>query len=92
MIYADRGYDHDKYDNLVRDKGITPQIARRGEADGCGLGTHRRVVEQTIALLHGFCRLRTRWQLRDDIDEALSSPVPSSATADSSNDHSVSSP
>ena len=28
--YADRGYDHDKYRRQVRDKGITPVIARRG--------------------------------------------------------------
>ena len=70
-LYADRGYDHDKYRNLVRDKGITPHIARRGEAHGSGLGTHRWVVEQTIALLHWFRRLRTRWEVRDDIHEAF---------------------
>jgi Transposase DDE domain. len=70
-LYADRGYDHDKYRKLVRDKGITPHIARRGEAHGSGLGTHRWVVEQTIALLHWFRRLRTRWEVRDDIHEAF---------------------
>ena len=70
-LYADRGYDHDKYRKLVRDKGITPHIARRGEPHGSGLGTHRWVVEQTIALLHWFRRLRTRWEVRDDIHEAF---------------------
>jgi transposase len=70
-LYADRGYDHDKYRKLVRDNGITPHIARRGEAHGSGLGTHRWVVEQTIALLHWFRRLRTRWEVRDDIHEAF---------------------
>ena len=70
-LYADRGYDHDKYRKLVRDKGITPHIARRGEAHGSGLGPHRWVVEQTIALLHWFRRLRTRWEVRDDIHEAF---------------------
>jgi hypothetical protein len=29
------------------------------------------VVEQTIALLHWFRRLRTRWEIRDDIHEAF---------------------
>ncbi len=70
-LYADRGYDHDKYRKLVRDNGITPHIARRGEAHGSGLGTHRWVVEQTIALLHWFRRLRIRWEIRDDIHEAF---------------------
>jgi transposase len=40
-IYADRGYDHDKYRRQVRKKGITPVIARRNTEHGSGLGTHR---------------------------------------------------
>ena len=70
-LYADRGYDHDKYRTLVRDKGITPVIARRGNEHGSGLGVHRWVVEQTFALLHWFRRLRIRWEIRDDIHEAF---------------------
>jgi transposase len=50
-IYADRGYDHDKYRRQVRDKGITPVIARRSTEHGSGLGVHRCVVEQSLALL-----------------------------------------
>ena len=38
---------------------------------GSGLGVHRWVVEQTVALLHWFRRLRTRWEIRDDIHEAF---------------------
>ncbi|NKE63949.1 IS5 family transposase [Lentzea sp. PSKA42] len=70
-LYADRGYDHDKYRALVRDKGITPVIARRGSEHGSGLGVYRWVVEQTFALLHWFRRLRIRWEIRDDIHEAF---------------------
>jgi len=70
-VYADRGYDHDKYRTKVRQKGITPVIARRGTAHGSGLGTYRWVVEQSIALLHWFRRLRIRWEIRDDIHEAF---------------------
>ena len=70
-IYADRGYDHDKYRRLVREAGITPFVARRGEEHGSGLGVHRWVVEQTFALLHWFRRLRIRWEIRDDIHEAF---------------------
>lgn len=34
---------------------------------------HRWVVEQTVALLHWFHRLRIRWEIRDDIHEAFMS-------------------
>ena len=70
-LYADRGYDHDKYRNQARAVGITLIIARRGEAHGPGLGVYRWVVEQGFALLHWFRRLRIRWETRDDIHEAF---------------------
>jgi transposase len=70
-VYADRGYDHDKYRRQVRALGITPVIARRGTAHGSGLGVHRWVVEAAFALLHWFRRLRIRWEIRDDIHQAL---------------------
>jgi len=70
-LYADRGYDHDTYRRQVRAEGIRPHIARRGTTHGSGLGVHRYVVEQTIALLHWFRRLRIRWEIRDDIHEAF---------------------
>ena len=41
-------------------KGITAVITRRGTGHGPGLGTYRRVVVQSIALLHRFRRLRIR--------------------------------
>jgi len=70
-VYADRGYDHDKYRKQVLEKGITPVIARRSTEHGSGLGTYRWVVEQSLALLHWFRRLRIRWEIRDDIHEAF---------------------
>jgi transposase len=70
-LLADRGYDHDKYRRLLRQRGIRPVIAERGQAHGSGLGTFRYVVERTIAWLHGFRRLRIRWERRDDIHEAF---------------------
>ncbi|WP_440446563.1 IS5 family transposase [Nocardia amamiensis] len=72
-LYADRGYDHDKYRRLVRARGITPVIARRGTAHGSGLGTVRWPVERTFAWLHAFKRLRTRYERRADIHHALPS-------------------
>jgi hypothetical protein len=71
VVYADRGYDHNKYRRRVRAKGIRPYIARRGTPHGSGLGMYRWVVEQTIALLHWMRRLRIRWEIRDDIHEAF---------------------
>lgn len=53
-LYADRGYDHDKYRRLVRARGITPMIARRSVDHGAGLGTIRWPVERTFAWLRGF--------------------------------------
>jgi transposase len=70
-LYADRGYDHDKYRKQVRAAGIRPVIAQRGVEHGTGLGVHRWVVEQSFALLHWFRRLRIRWEIRDDIHEAF---------------------
>src|SRR2546429_498563 len=70
-IDADRGYDHDNYRVQVRKKGLTPVIARRSTEHGSGLGTYRWVIEQSLALLHWFRRLRIRWEIRDDIHEAF---------------------
>ncbi|GAA5215784.1 hypothetical protein GCM10023323_66170 [Streptomyces thinghirensis] len=41
--------------------------AKRGEPHGTGLGIFRYVVEGPIAWLHGFRRLRIRWERRDDV-------------------------
>jgi transposase len=70
-VYGDRGYDHDKYRRQVRALGITPLIARRGAGHGSGLGTKRWYVERTFAWLHAHRRLRTRYERRADIHEAL---------------------
>jgi transposase len=52
-------------------RGIESIIARRGTARGSGLGVHRWVVERTNAWIHGFRRLRIRWEVRDDMHEAF---------------------
>jgi transposase len=70
-VYADRGYDHDNHRAKVRDLGATPIIARRNTEHGSGLGVHRWVVERSFAWLHAFKRLRTRYEPRAAIHEAL---------------------
>jgi transposase len=71
VLLADRGYDHDKYRRLVWDLGVKPLIARRGTEHGSGLGTQRWFVERACAHLRWFRRARIRWEIRDDIHEAL---------------------
>ena len=58
-VYADRGYDHDKYRRQVRAAGITPVIARRGTEHGSGLGVHRW-VSSSITSTRMPARLRRR--------------------------------
>lgn len=70
-MFADRGYDYDKYRALLRRRGITPKIARRGVAHGSGLGKVRWVVERTFAWLHQFKRLRVRSEVRADLHQGL---------------------
>jgi transposase len=72
-VYADRAYDSDPHRAALEDLGITPYLARKRTEHGSGLGVHRWVVEQTVALLHWFRRLRIRWEIRDDIHEAFMS-------------------
>jgi transposase len=70
-VMGDRGYDSDPHRLRLSARGIATSIARRGEPHGSGLGVFRYVVEQTLALLHQFRRLRTRFDRRDDVHEAF---------------------
>ncbi|WP_186044514.1 IS5 family transposase [Burkholderia gladioli] len=70
-VYADRGYDHDKYRRILHERNIPTRIARRGHPHGSGLGKVRWVVERTHVWLHHFRRLRTRFERRADIHEAF---------------------
>ena len=70
-VAADRGYDHDKYRRLLRQRGIKPEIARRETEHGSGLGRARWVVERTFAWLHHLKRLLVRYDRRADIHQAF---------------------
>ncbi|MFF7392483.1 transposase [Streptomyces scabiei] len=74
-LFAGRGYDHDIYRDQVRERGIVPAIARRGTRHGTGLGTYRWAIERSLAWLHGFRRLRIRWERRADMHEAFLKPA-----------------
>ncbi|AJT69853.3 Putative transposase for insertion sequence element [Streptomyces lydicus] len=70
-LFADRGYDFDKYKSLIRKRGFAPKIARRGTPHGSGLGKTRWVVERTFAWLHQFKRLRIRYEIRAELHQGL---------------------
>jgi transposase len=71
QVMGDRAYDDDARRMTLSCRGIVTAIARRGQPHGSGLGIFRYVAEQTLALLHQFRRLRTRFDKRDDIHEAF---------------------
>jgi transposase len=70
-LLADRAYDSRAHRKALRERGITPRIAKRGTSHGSGLGKERWVVEQTISWLHANRRLERRYDRRDDIHEAF---------------------
>jgi transposase len=75
-LFADHGYDYDKYRRLLKARGVTPKIARKGTAHGSGLDRARWVVEGTFAWLH--------YEIRADLHLGLlNSPAAASACDDS---------
>lgn len=73
QVIGDRGYDSDPHRAALADRRIVDTLARRRTEHGSGLGVQRYVVEQTLALLHQFRRLRVRYDRRDDVHEAFMS-------------------
>lgn len=73
QVMGDRGYDSDPHRMQLSGRGIATKIARRNTEHGSGLGIFRYVVEQTLALLHQFRRLRTRFDRRAEIHETFMS-------------------
>ncbi len=70
VVQADRAYHDSAVDAILGWLGITPRIAKRGTPHGSGLGKSRWVVERTMSWLHGFRRLRTRFDRHDYIHQA----------------------
>jgi IS5 family transposase len=68
---ADKGYDFPRCRQALRDRSITPRIARRGVESSKKLGRHRWVVERTLSWLNRQRRLKVRYERRDDIHQAF---------------------
>jgi transposase len=60
-LYGDRAYDYVKHRRVLRRRGVKAIIAHR-RGHGSGLGRLRWVVERTFSWLHGFRRLRIRYE------------------------------
>jgi transposase len=70
-LHADKAYDHAKHRHTLRERGITPRIARKGIEAKERLGRHRWVVERTLAWLARNRRLRVRDERRDELHQAF---------------------
>jgi hypothetical protein len=70
-LYADRAYDSEAHEALLRWLAVEPWFAQRGEPHGSGLGKVRYVVERTIAAVHQNRRLKIRYEKRADIHQAF---------------------
>jgi IS5 family transposase len=66
-LHCDKGYDYPRCRRVLRRRGITPRIARRGVESRDRLGRHRYVVERSLAWLVGYRRLQVRYERRADI-------------------------
>ena len=60
-MHADKGYDSKANREVLRKRGITPRIARRGIESSEKLGRHRWVIERTFAWLNRFRSILIRW-------------------------------
>jgi len=70
-LHADKAYDSAPLRAALRQRGITPRIARRGIESSERLGRYRWVVERTGAWLNHYRRLKVRYERRDDIHQAF---------------------
>lgn len=61
-LHADKAYDQAELRGWVRDRGIAVRIARKGIESSQKLGTHRWVIERSIAWLFGYHRLSIRYE------------------------------
>jgi transposase len=70
-VNGDRAYDSGPHRLKLSGRAIATEIARRNTPHGSGLGVFRWFVEQALALLHQFKRLRVRDDRDDEIHEAF---------------------
>ena len=72
-LHADKGDDFPSCRRVLRRRGISPRIARRGVESSQRLGRHRWKVERSLAWLVANRRLTVHYERRADILTALRS-------------------
>ena len=70
-LHADKAYDAAALRQALRQRGITPRIARRRIESSERLGRYRWVVERTHSWMNRFRRLKIRYERRADIHLAF---------------------
>lgn len=70
-VMGDRAYDSREHRMTLSCRAIATDIARRNTPHGSGLGVFRWFVEQSLALMHQFKRLRVRDDRNDRVHEAF---------------------
>lgn len=73
IVQGDRGYSSEPHRQRLRERGITPVLAKIGSPHGSGLGKTRWPVERSIAWLHSFRRLKIRYERYAHVHEAFMS-------------------
>jgi transposase len=71
IVQGDRGYSSEPHRQRLRERGITPVLAKIGSPHGSGLGKTRWPVERSIAWLHSFRRLKIRYERYAHVHEAF---------------------
>ena len=61
-LHGDKGYDYDHLRRWLRNRGITPRIARKCTDSSQRPGRHRWTIERTMAWLAGCRRLHRRYE------------------------------
>jgi transposase len=61
-LHADKGYDYRSCRELLKRRGITARIARRGIESSTRLGQHRYVIERGLEWISRFRRLVRRYE------------------------------
>ncbi|WP_329203369.1 MULTISPECIES: IS5 family transposase [unclassified Streptomyces] len=61
-LHGDKGYDYNHLRRWLRNRRITPRIARKGTDSSQRLGRHRWTIERTMAWLAGCRRLHRRYE------------------------------
>lgn len=61
-LRADKGYDYPEIRRWLRNRNITPKIARRGIESSERLGRYRWKVERNISWLFNYRRLTIRYE------------------------------